>query len=349
MLEQIFGERGALAVQFVITSIVVLGLIVLVVWLIRRFAMNGIGGLGLGRARMPRLAIVDAMPIDSRRRLVLVRRDNIEHLILVGGTNDIVVEPTITRARAAAGQQRPAQQAATTPSQAQPAQQPLRTTPARPATPLVAAVPEPPAPVPAPPPPAQAWKPETPETPAAPIPFPRTATAQRPTSRSSEPVLRRMTPQGARPAPERPAAPPPADDLGPIPDDIPPLADIRAVMAAAESEGSPATGSGEPPKAPAAPRAEPEDAAAHTEPPAPPARTHEESGKAGAVPPATIGAGAGAATADAAPEPAVSEAGKSLETGEASDAGDEPPSPRINELEREMARLLGEMSNRRSS
>jgi hypothetical protein len=47
---------------------------------------------------MPRLAVIDAAAVDGRRRLVLVRRDNVEHLLMIGGPTDIVVEPNIVRA-----------------------------------------------------------------------------------------------------------------------------------------------------------------------------------------------------------------------------------------------------------
>jgi flagellar protein FliO/FliZ len=48
--------------------------------------------------------------VDGRRRLVLVRRDNIEHLLMIGGPTDIVVEPNIVRAMPGRDQlpQRPA-------------------------------------------------------------------------------------------------------------------------------------------------------------------------------------------------------------------------------------------------
>ena len=48
-----------------------------------------------GRNRKARLAVMDATAIDTHRRLVLVRRDNVEHLILIGGHSDIVVERDI--------------------------------------------------------------------------------------------------------------------------------------------------------------------------------------------------------------------------------------------------------------
>ena len=94
-----FGDWGALLVQFLITAVVVLGLVAVVFWLVRRYSAAGLGRIG--RGRVPRLAIIDAMSIDGRRRLVLVRRDNVEHLILIGGPTDVVVEQTIQRARRA--------------------------------------------------------------------------------------------------------------------------------------------------------------------------------------------------------------------------------------------------------
>lgn len=42
-----------------------------------------------------RLAVVDQSNIDGRRKLVLVRRDQTEHLIMIGGPVDIVVETGI--------------------------------------------------------------------------------------------------------------------------------------------------------------------------------------------------------------------------------------------------------------
>jgi flagellar protein FliO/FliZ len=51
-----------------------------------------------GRARQPRLGVVDAFDLDRRRQLVIVRRDNVEHLLMIGGPNDLVIESEIIRA-----------------------------------------------------------------------------------------------------------------------------------------------------------------------------------------------------------------------------------------------------------
>jgi flagellar protein FliO/FliZ len=82
---------------FIFSFIAVLALIGAAAWLVRRFAGNRLGA-NTNRGRMPRLAVIDAAAVDGRRRLVLVRRDNIEHLLMIGGPTDIVVEPNIVRA-----------------------------------------------------------------------------------------------------------------------------------------------------------------------------------------------------------------------------------------------------------
>src|SRR4051795_8919377 len=85
------------ALTFFFAFVAVLGLIGLAAWLVRRFAGNRLGA-STNRGRMPRLAVIDAAAVDGRRRLVLVRRDNVEHLLMIGGPTDIVVEPNIVRA-----------------------------------------------------------------------------------------------------------------------------------------------------------------------------------------------------------------------------------------------------------
>jgi flagellar biogenesis protein FliO len=86
-----------MAVTFFFAFVAGLALIGVAAWLVRRFASNRLGA-NPNRGRMPRLAVIDAAAVDGRRRLVLVRRDNIEHLLMIGGPTDIVVESNIVRA-----------------------------------------------------------------------------------------------------------------------------------------------------------------------------------------------------------------------------------------------------------
>ncbi len=102
-LEPMLGTTGAMIAQFAITLVVLALVILIVFWLIRTFTGNRIGS-SAARGRQPRLSVLDALPIDQKRRLVLVRRDNVEHLILIGGPSDLVVEASIHRVPA--GQRR---------------------------------------------------------------------------------------------------------------------------------------------------------------------------------------------------------------------------------------------------
>jgi len=45
-----------------------------------------------------RLAIVESLDLDAHRRLVILRRDAVEHLVLVGGSHDLVIEADISPA-----------------------------------------------------------------------------------------------------------------------------------------------------------------------------------------------------------------------------------------------------------
>lgn len=68
---------------------VVILLMVVVFWLLRRFGPHGGGGRGPGR----RLALVESLPLDPRTRLVLVRHDDKEHLIVLATSGTATVLP----------------------------------------------------------------------------------------------------------------------------------------------------------------------------------------------------------------------------------------------------------------
>ncbi|PPJ46318.1 flagellar biosynthesis protein FliO [Rhizobium sp. KAs_5_22] len=70
----------------------------IVLWLLRNRAPSPF--VRGGRNRQPRLQVLDAAAVDARRRLVLVRRDNVEHLVMIGGPTDIVIESGIGDERA---------------------------------------------------------------------------------------------------------------------------------------------------------------------------------------------------------------------------------------------------------
>ena len=103
MFETLFGAGWPLPVQFFVAFIIVLVLIGATFWLIRRFGTSSLGTTA-ARGRQPRLAVIDAAAVDARRRLVLIRRDNVEHLVMIGGPSDVVIEQNIVRAVPVAAQ-----------------------------------------------------------------------------------------------------------------------------------------------------------------------------------------------------------------------------------------------------
>ncbi|MGI9420163.1 MAG: flagellar biosynthetic protein FliO [Geminicoccaceae bacterium] len=79
--------------RFLLALAVVLGLIMLFAWIIRRFRLGGLAGSALGSGR---LEVIETLPIDGRQRLVLIRCDDHEHLLLVGQERSAVIESGIS-------------------------------------------------------------------------------------------------------------------------------------------------------------------------------------------------------------------------------------------------------------
>ena len=191
-----------------------------------------------GRTRQPRLGLVDAFSLDGQRQLVLIRRDNIEHLVMIGGPNDVLVESQINRAVVPAreGVQASPLLVPTTPVRRTEA----AALPASPAavteTPpkMAAKVPTSPAPPPSPSPApaAPASPPVAPPVPKAPAPAQPTAPVlpavpiQPPTPELARPP---SAPPAATQAPE-PARPAPASSPPPRQADSPRPAQVRATM-----------------------------------------------------------------------------------------------------------------------
>ncbi len=92
------GENGS-AIQLVLITLVLMIALIFIVWLVRRIA--GSPTRKAARNRVPRLSITDSATVDDKRYLVLVRRDNVEHLVLIGGPTDVVVETNIVRVQPA--------------------------------------------------------------------------------------------------------------------------------------------------------------------------------------------------------------------------------------------------------
>ncbi len=60
--------------------------------LLKRLGLSGALPASKGGSR---LKLLESLPLDARRRLVLLQRDNIQHLLILGASTEIVIETGI--------------------------------------------------------------------------------------------------------------------------------------------------------------------------------------------------------------------------------------------------------------
>ncbi|WP_119391238.1 flagellar biosynthetic protein FliO [Taklimakanibacter lacteus] len=75
--------------SYIVGAVIILAVLVLLFVVVRSLGGRVRGGKGA------RLGISEYHEIDKDRRLVLVRRDDYEHLVLIGGAQDVVIETGI--------------------------------------------------------------------------------------------------------------------------------------------------------------------------------------------------------------------------------------------------------------
>lgn len=81
-------------------NVIVLGLIAIAVLVLAIFIYKSFNNRVRSR-RGTRIGISEYYEVDKTRRLVLVRRDDVEHLVMIGGAQDLVVESNIPSAMGA--------------------------------------------------------------------------------------------------------------------------------------------------------------------------------------------------------------------------------------------------------
>ena len=132
-ITSLIGGSGNSVLTALFALGIVLVLIVLGVWLLK-LLVNASNRATRGRSR--RLAVIETLALDPKRQLLIIRRDNVDHLILTGGPQDLVVESGI---------------AVDEPAAAAPARRPIPMVPPRKPAPPVSVAPAPkPVPAPAP-------------------------------------------------------------------------------------------------------------------------------------------------------------------------------------------------------
>lgn len=71
---------------------IVLVLVLLGLWVMKFFVQ---ASNTMSRGRNRRLMVVESLQIDARHKVTILRRDNVEHVIMTGGAQDVVIETGI--------------------------------------------------------------------------------------------------------------------------------------------------------------------------------------------------------------------------------------------------------------
>jgi len=64
-------------------------------YLLKRLGLNGAMAANEGKTKK-RLKLIETLQLDARRRLVLVQRDDVQHLLIIGANEESVIETGIT-------------------------------------------------------------------------------------------------------------------------------------------------------------------------------------------------------------------------------------------------------------
>jgi hypothetical protein len=301
------------ALQYLLGVVVFLVLLGVVFGLYRLIFAHRLRPPGASRSRAPRLGLVDVFSLDSQRQLVIVRRDNVEHLLMIGGPNDLVIEPQIMRGAANSAGREAAKAAA----------------PAEPAA-----------------------EPSPPQIPRPVAPSPAATSPRRAPLRAGTPVVEPAAPAEAAPvAAENPPAPEPR--VRPLPSRVEPPPVRPAPEARVEPPSPDPKPASEPPRKPISPpkfSAAPNGARPHLPSPITPMRPRNggpEAPMQGPMKPAEAAPAAKAPEVVVTPPPAAPAAAPAVIVTPPP-APDKLARPRgeetfydLESLEAEMARLLG--------
>ena len=93
-MDSVTGELPAL-LKMVAALILVLGLMGGLALILKKLGLSGHIKSDGGKAR---LRVVESIPLDNKRRLSLIQRDDVQHLVILGPNNETVIETGISPA-----------------------------------------------------------------------------------------------------------------------------------------------------------------------------------------------------------------------------------------------------------
>ena len=109
-LTALFGGAENTVLNAVFALGIVLVLVLLGLWAMK-FFMQASANISRGRGR--RLTVIETIQLDAKHKVTILRRDNVEHVIMTGGAQDVVIESGIAVEKVGIRRPAPAAQAAT--------------------------------------------------------------------------------------------------------------------------------------------------------------------------------------------------------------------------------------------
>ena len=95
--------------EWIAGILIVVALLGLGVWLLRGYLSgNPMTEAIFGQKAERRIGVSETVTVDGRRKLMLIYRDGVEHLVMTGGPIDMVIEQNIQPQRRPAYEARPA-------------------------------------------------------------------------------------------------------------------------------------------------------------------------------------------------------------------------------------------------
>jgi flagellar biogenesis protein FliO len=91
-LATLFGGNESSLLNAAFALGMVLALVLLALWAVK-FVLGVSNGAKLGRGR--RLALVETMQIDARHKVSIIRRDDTEYVVMLGGNQNVLLEAGI--------------------------------------------------------------------------------------------------------------------------------------------------------------------------------------------------------------------------------------------------------------
>jgi hypothetical protein len=89
--------------EWIAGIVIVIALLGLGFWLLRGYLSgNPVAEAIFGQKVEKRIGVSEVVTVDGRRKLMLVYRDGVEHLVMTGGPIDVVIEQNIQPQRRAA-------------------------------------------------------------------------------------------------------------------------------------------------------------------------------------------------------------------------------------------------------